>query len=64
MSEGFDDEPIYELLLTSDSGRTIDTLEPTEDDPMYEVLSEIFSLAEGYIHDSGINKALEYLTDA
>jgi len=58
-----EDEFYYELILTSDSGRTLDTLEPSQDQDMHQILSEMFILAEAYIHDSGISKALEYLKD-
>ena len=57
-------QPVYQLELESDRGRIIESLTPTHGDVMYQVLSEIFDLAKDYIHDTGINKALDYLRRA
>ena len=54
-------EPEYQLQLTGERGRVIDELAPGPEDTTHQVLSEIFDLAVQYIHDSGIDKALEYL---
>ncbi len=58
----FEDESAeYKLELTSNTGRSIDSLIPEPGAPLYQLLSDIFTLAEEYIHDNSINKALDYL---
>lgn len=54
-------EPEFQLQLTGKRGRVIDELASGPEDTTHQVLSEIFDLAVQYIHDSGIDKALEYL---
>jgi len=51
----------YRLDLGSESGRVIDSLSVEPNDERYELLGEIFELAERHVRDTGINKALDYL---
>ena len=57
-----EEESDLELELMNDAGRVIDSLEASPEDAMYAVLTEIFDLAEHHVRNTGINKALDYLT--
>jgi hypothetical protein len=51
----------YQLALLGDTGRIIDSLTPKPEEPMSQTLAEIFDLAEGYVRETGISKALDFL---
>jgi hypothetical protein len=51
----------YLLDLYSDSGRIIGRLAPAQEDPMHQVLADLFGVAEECVQQRGIDKALEYL---
>jgi hypothetical protein len=51
----------YELALLGETGRVIDSLNAKPEEPMNRTLEEIFELAQGYVRDKGINKALDFL---
>ena len=59
-----DDAEEYELELTSETGRVIGSLSPAQEEPVLTVLAEIYKLAEQYVRDIGVNKALDYLKRA
>jgi hypothetical protein len=52
---------VYRIDLLGDTGRIIDTLTHKPEEPMYQTLAEIFDLAEAYVRDTGISKALDFL---
>ena len=56
-----EEEHDYELELTSETGRVIGSMAPDQIDPMHQVLAQIFDLAEQFVRDTGVDKALEYL---
>jgi hypothetical protein len=49
------------LELMNETGRVIDSVETSHEDPMHLILSQIFELAEQHVRDIGINQALDYL---
>lgn len=53
----------YQLDLVNETGAIIDTLATPFESPSFE-LKEIYELAETYVREAGINRALDYLKRA
>lgn len=58
----YDETPDLVLELMNENGIVIGSLETTPEDPMHPVLSQILDNATRFVSDTGITKALEYLT--
>ena len=69
ISDGLDnrvisDGTIFQLDLMSEAGKIVHSLLPKSEEPPYQLLKEIFGLAESYVRDSSVDRALEYLKRA
>lgn len=57
----YEDYYEYRLDLLSDAGSIIGSLTPEPDEPIGRALLELWDLAQNYIRERGIDKALDFL---